>query len=88
MERELVPMDKLQARLHTARAARELAAQKWDTTLAALKLDARAAASDGAPGLYRALFGNSRPKAKAPVTPEPTPVADTPETTPPAEKVA
>ena len=75
MEAELVPMDKLQASLRTAREARETAGKTWDTALAALKRGARAAADDGAPGLYTALFGRpSRSKNKPPTpTPPPTP---------------
>jgi len=73
MEAELVPMDKLQASLRTAREARETAGKTWDTALAALKRGARAAADDGAPGLYTALFGRPSRSNKKPATPTPTP---------------
>jgi hypothetical protein len=79
METELVPMDKLQASLRTAREVREATGKTWDTALAALKRGARAAADDGAPGLYRALFGRpsrSKNKTAGPApTPAPTPPA-------------
>jgi len=85
MEAELGPMDKLEATLRTARETRDAAGKIWDTALAALKRGARAAADDGAPGLYTALFGRpSRLKNKAP-TPSPTP---TPTPTPPAANAA
>jgi hypothetical protein len=76
-ETELVPIDKLQASLRTARDARETAGTAWDTELAALKRRARSAADEGAPALYKALFGSlSRPKKK-PDTPTPSsPVAN------------
>jgi DNA-binding NtrC family response regulator len=45
METELVPMDKLQASLRTAREVREATGKTWDTALAALKRGARAAAA-------------------------------------------
>jgi hypothetical protein len=66
MEAELVPFDKLQTNLRTARAVREAAGRKWDSALIALKHDARAAAAEGAPDLYAALIGRpSRAKSTA-----------------------
>ena len=53
----LAPVAKLQytARQH-ARRTRDAVAQGWESTLAALKRGARAAADEGAPDLYPTLF--------------------------------
>jgi hypothetical protein len=73
MEKELVPMDKLQASVRSARETRDTAGKTWDLALAALKRGARAAADDGAPELYVKLLGRtSRPKKKT-ASPAPTP---------------
>lgn len=65
MEADLIPYTKLQARRRTARSARTAAGKRWDTALNALKIAAHAAAADGAPGLYDALFGDlTHPKKK------------------------
>ncbi len=69
-------MDKLQAGLRAARDARATAGTTWDKALQALKRGTRAAADDGAPGLYKALFGHTRPKRKA-LVPAPVPQAHT-----------
>lgn len=58
-----------------------MAAKKWDGAVESLKFDARAAANEGAPGLYAALFGRSRPKPKAAATPGNAPPAATSDTT-------
>ena len=58
METELIPFEKLQTSLRTARAARDEAAKQWDNALKALKLDAQAADIEGAPGLEKALLGH------------------------------
>jgi hypothetical protein len=76
MEAALGPLNTTQVKLREAREAREAIAQNWKTTLAALKRGARAAADDGAPRLYAALFGElSRPPRKkatrAAAAPEP-----------------
>ena len=84
LEKDLLAMEKVQAALHTARQTREAVGKTWDTALAALKLDARAAAADGSPVLYRALFGRSRPKNKTAAKPEPEQPAVTPEPEQPA----
>jgi hypothetical protein len=66
-------VDKLQTTLGNRRGARDKIGQKWKTTLGALKLDARAAAADGASGLYAALFGRPSHARKKAVTPTPAP---------------
>ena len=55
------------------RGARDDLGQSWEAALAALKRGARAAADDGAPGLYTALFGVSRRLHKKTTKPVPTP---------------
>jgi len=64
MEVDLMPFDKLQAGVRTAREAREAAGTVWDNALRALKRAVRAAADEGAPGLYSALFGYPVPSRK------------------------
>jgi hypothetical protein len=66
MQQELLAMEKAQAALESAREAREAAGKTWDTALAALKHDARAAAAEGVPVLGKALFGRTRAKKKTP----------------------
>lgn len=68
METEVAAFDKLEATVRATRDARQAAIEDWDAALAALKRGARAAADDGAPTLYRTLFGRpNRPKKKAAV---------------------
>lgn len=73
----VVKAEGLRNALREVRHTREVIRNRWDTTLAALKVGARYAAGEGAPGLYAALFG--RPtrtrKAKAVVV---QPVVDKP----------
>lgn len=52
------------ATLQTARHSRNVIGQRWETALGALRRSARAAADDGAPGLYAALFGRQRHSRK------------------------
>lgn len=75
VEAALRAVETLGDALNTARRSRDEAAQSWETTLAALKRGARAAADDGILGLYQALFGHqNRPAAKpSKPTPAPTP---------------
>jgi hypothetical protein len=81
MEIELVPFETLQTSLRTARAARTAAATQWDKALTALKLDARAADIEGAPGLEAALLGHlNRSKKPAPEATQPA-TTDTQPTT-------
>ena len=72
----LGPLDALQKSVLEARHSRDVIGHAWNIALAALKRGARAAADEGAPGLYVALFGvpvrSARKKAKA-APPEPTP---------------
>jgi hypothetical protein len=71
MEAELTPFDQLQGSLRTAREVREAVGKTWDNALKALKRGARAAADDGAPGLYNSLFGRlTQPKNKPDNKPE------------------
>ena len=52
----LAPVAKLQDTVRDARRTRDAVAQGWESTLAALKRGARAAADEGAPDLYPTLF--------------------------------
>jgi len=75
VEQALLPLDKLQTALKTARHTRDAIGQSWESALAALKRGARSAADDGAPQLYATLFQtlaqpNSKSKKPAP-QPEP-----------------
>jgi len=83
VEQQLAQMTKLQDAIRHARHERDAAAQTWAAQLAALKRGARAAADDGAPGLYAALFdrparanGKSPKPAPAPA-PSPSPTQTT-----------
>jgi hypothetical protein len=89
IEQALAPVEKLQAAVRDARHTRDAVAQSWESTLAALKRGARAAADDGAPQLYATLIGrtngrtnhrnnkNGKP-ASAEVTPATPPSAPAP----------
>ena len=79
VEQALVPLQKMQRGVREAQRMRDVRAQAWDTALAALRHDAQAAARDGMPQVYAALFPPSRPTAK-PKTPavNPTPVTEPP----------
>ena len=57
VEQALIPLEKFQAVVRDTRHTRDAVAQSWESTLAALKRGARAAADDGAPQLYATLFG-------------------------------
>ena len=57
--------------VENTRRIRDDIGQTWDMTLAALKRGARAAAADGAPGLYTALFGRPSRSTKKTVTSTP-----------------
>jgi len=78
VEQALVPFQKMQQGVREARRMRDVRAQAWDTALAALRFDARAAARDGMPQLYAALFPPSRPAAKTKTPAVTPPVAETP----------
>ncbi|MFI5366608.1 MAG: hypothetical protein ACHQ4J_13400 [Candidatus Binatia bacterium] len=85
LEQALVPVEKLQAVARDTRHTRDAVAQSWESTLAALKRGARAAADDGAPQLYATLFGRTNHRngkngktAPAEVTPVATPPAPAP----------
>src|SRR5579862_1010096 len=80
VEQALVPFQKMQRGVREARRMRDVRAQAWDVALAALRLDAQAAARDGMPQVYAALFPPSRPTMK----PKPAPVNPPPVTEPPA----
>jgi hypothetical protein len=82
IETELAAFDELQAALLAARQARNAAAKAWDSALGVLKRGARAAADDGAKGLYKALFGSLARAKPKPATPAPSASSGTP--TPPA----
>ncbi len=82
LEQALVPVEKLQAVVRDTRHTRDAVAQSWESTLAALKRGARAAADDGAPQLYATLFG--RPNHRNNKNGKPAPAEITPVATPPA----
>ena len=75
VEAALRIVGKCQETVGNTRRTRDDIGQIWDTTLAALKRGARAAADEGAPGLYTALFGRPSRSTKktATTTPAPTP---------------
>jgi len=87
LEQALIPVEKFQTIVREMRRTRDAVAQGWESSLAALKRGARAAADDGAPQLYATLFGrpnhrsnkNAKP-APAEVAPAPTPPAPAPTT--------
>lgn len=65
VEEALLALQRLEAKLRTARLARDAIGKTWDRHLAGLKFSARAAAADGAPHLHAALFGaQRRPRRK------------------------
>ncbi|HXQ21301.1 MAG TPA: hypothetical protein VN812_06475 [Candidatus Acidoferrales bacterium] len=76
LEQGRARLDALRAAALAARNSRDALAPTWDADLGALKRGARAAADDGAPTLYAALF--DRPKHAAAKTPKPTPEPPTP----------
>lgn len=67
----------LRSEVAKARQVRDVLGQSWETTLAALRRGARAAADEGAPGLYSALFAQPRRVKKGK-----TAVAEPPSTAP------
>jgi len=85
LEQALVPVGKFQALVRDTRHTRDAVAPAWESTRAALKRGARAAADDGAPQLYATLFGRPNHRngkngktAPAEVTPVATPSAVAP----------
>jgi hypothetical protein len=74
-EAAFTALKKLQQKLADTRRVRDTAGQAWDRSLAALKRGARAAADDGAPSLYAALFGQLTRPAKKAAKPAPAPPA-------------
>ena len=86
VEAALLTLEKRKAALRTARDTRTADGEMWDSALAALKRGARAAADDGAPGLYEALLGGlRRPRTKkATAAPVAAPVVTAPVVAPPA----
>ncbi|HVO26922.1 MAG TPA: hypothetical protein VMW56_25200 [Candidatus Margulisiibacteriota bacterium] len=75
VETAQLAVDKFQEALSHARHARDGIGETWERTLAALKRGVRAAADDGAPGLYTALFGNQRRSSNKAVKPSPAAAA-------------
>ncbi len=71
VEVSLLAMNKAEAAARMARDTRRALGQVWDRQLAALKRGARAAADEGAPGLYEALFGGLRRSRTKMATSEP-----------------
>jgi hypothetical protein len=75
--------DAAEAARKKAQTARDALAQPWETAFAALKRGAKAAADEGAPALFQALFASSAPAHKRapkrpPSPPAPPPVAPAP----------
>jgi hypothetical protein len=82
VEQQLAQMTKLLDALRQARHERDAAAQTWAAQLASLKRGARAAADDGAPGLYATLFDRPARTNGNGKSPKPTPApAPSPTTT-------
>jgi hypothetical protein len=78
VEQALVPVATLQDAVKDARRMRDTLSQDWESALAILRLDARAAEREGAPGLYGKLFPTAvrkvakrTPKEEAVAAPEP-----------------
>ena len=96
IEQALLPVEKFQALVRDTRHTRDATAQSWESTLAALKRGARAAADAGAPQLYTTLFGrtnnhrnNKNGKTAQPKSPDaPTPPAAAPSTPTPTQTTA
>ena len=89
-EQGLIPVEKLQAVVRDTRHTRDAVAQSWESTLAALKRGARAAADDGAPQLYATLFGrpnNHRNNKNGKTVPAGATAAPTPPAAAPATPV-
>ncbi len=72
VEAGLGPVETLREEVRAARRMAEVIARNWHDALSALRRGARAAADEGAPGLYAALFttGSRSPK-RAKVAPQP-----------------
>jgi hypothetical protein len=89
IEQALAPVEKLQTAVRDARHTRDAVAQGWESTLAAFKRGARAAADDGAPQLYATLFGrpNGRTNHRNSKNGKTAPAQVTP-ATPPASPAA
>jgi len=85
-EAATVTIDRLEVSLRNARHKRDALAPSWDAALGALRRRTRAAADDGAPGLYPALFGSPARTRKTGKAPKP-PVAPAPATPPVAPQV-
>ena len=82
VEQQLAQMTKLQDAIRQARHDRDAAAQTWAAQLASLKRGARAAADDGAPGLYATLFDRPARTNGNGKSPKPAPApASSPNTT-------
>ena len=75
VEQQLAQMTKLQDAIRQARHERDATAQTWAAQVAALKRGARAAADDGAPGLYAALFDRPARTNGNGKSPKPAPAA-------------
>ena len=73
VEAAQLAVDKREEALSHARHARDDVGETWETALAALKRGARAAADDGAPGLYTALLGGQRRSTRKTSKPSPAP---------------
>ena len=83
VEAALAAIEAAQVVLTDLRQTRDTIGQTWETTLGALKRGARAAADDGAPGLYTALFGRPiRTTKKAPAAVITQPAVTTPAAAP------
>jgi hypothetical protein len=78
VEQALVPLQKMQQGVREARRMRDVRAQAWDAALAALRHDAQAAARDGMPQVYAALFPPSRPSKAKTTTVNAPPVTQSP----------
>ncbi len=86
VEAALVPLAALEQQSRTSRQRRDTIGHEWDAAMSALRRGARAAADDGAPGLYTALFG--RFLRSAPRKRKPEPATSPPVTLPAAQPAA
>ena len=83
VEETLAPVAKLQDSVRHARRMRDALGQGWESALAALRRGAHAAADEGAPDLYAALFPPTRATTKSKAPEEQVPTATEPPTAAP-----
>lgn len=75
VEQALASLARLEDDARVARATRDAIGVAWDAALAALQSKARAAADDGAPGLYATLFPPPRRRTRRAAGHHPSPAS-------------